>query len=399
MQVEAARAAALTAQIAEIGKAGRALDATALGVVDAVLAGDAPALQSALAAVRERRRDLLGAAPDSEALGALEALASLLAWALERVPTPADDDLLAEGTVAARFLAALAGRRAVGSAEIRERIGTDVTQVSRAGRRLLDAGLVVRTKVGRSVSWALSPRGRRALDESGAGPAVAGPPRRRGPIADDAPGAVAWWREVIRGAWAGDLPDTHEPTGDPERDRIVGAAMELHLSQGVLGTTWPDIARRAGVPTAAVGEHFPTLEDLVPECGGLSLRRLRVPPPGAAEATFAGQDLDARLHALVETLFDLYERGDLDLEVIRRYSDELPVLAHANEAVEESLDGLVVAALRPLEVDGGRVGVLRALAGPDVWRALRDDGGVDAADVAMVARALREALQPGSAAA
>ena len=39
--------------------------------------------------------------------------------------------------------------------------------------------------------------------------------------------------------------------------------MHLHLEQGIVATTWEDIARRADVATATVYRHYPTLDELV----------------------------------------------------------------------------------------------------------------------------------------
>ena len=106
----------------------------------------------------------------------------------------------------------------------------------------------------------------------------------------------------MRRAWVAPPGDEHEPSGDPERDRIVNAARRLHMRNGVLATTWPEIAEDAGMPVAAVSEHFPALEDLVPACGGLSWRHLRLPPPDVAGELFAGEELEERLRLLVERI-------------------------------------------------------------------------------------------------
>ena len=122
----------------------------------------------------------------------------------------------------------------------------------------------------------------------------------------------------MRRAWVAPPGDEHEPSGDPERDRIVNAARRLHMRNGVLATTWPEIAADAGVPVTAVSEHFPALEDLVSACGGLSWRLLRFPPPEVAADLFAGEELDERLRLLVDRIFDVYERAAPNLELLRR---------------------------------------------------------------------------------
>src|SRR3954447_14568558 len=225
-------------------------DALALGIVDAIVAGDGAALEEMLGELRARR--------PGDPSGATAALISTAQWALERLPSATESELVAQGTQAWRFLSALRDG-GQGSSELQVVLGVDETQVSRTGRRLLDAGLVARRKLGRRVSWDLSPRGRRARESA------AGSPRRRAVEPDDAGADVDWWREVIRNAWRAPGHDT----GDPVSDRILDSAYHLHNEQGILETTWQDIADAAGVPIAEVDSRYPTLEDLVPACGGL----------------------------------------------------------------------------------------------------------------------------------
>ena len=380
------RAAALRHHIAALGTDAvddGALDAIALGLVNAVLAGDVDAVRSALTALRPRRAAALG----SPAGGAAAAFAATSHWALERLPGEAD--AVAQGTLAWRFLAALRGG-AVGSAELRGVLGTDDTQVSRAGGRLLDAGLVLRRKAGRRVSWELSPRGRAALEPvAGAPAAVAeGPPRRpAGEPAAGRPGTdLAWWRDVLRSAWR--APGAAHTSGDPVRDTIVNAALHLHVTRGVLASSWELIAAHAGVPVSAVGERFPTVEDLVPACGGLAFSRMQLPPPDEAAGLFEGRGPHERLVMLASMLFDLYDRAAPGLETLRREGGSLAVLGHARDAMEESIDGLMLAALEPEQRAPETVRVVRALTDPPVWRALRAAGVNDSTAAEMIAGAL-----------
>src|SRR5437879_13807825 len=64
------------------------------------------------------------------------------------------------------------------------------------------------------------------------------------------------------------------------RRRIVDAATALHAEKGVLGATWPDIAKRADVALGTVYRHFPSLDQLVPACTSENAVRMR--PPGAS---------------------------------------------------------------------------------------------------------------------
>jgi len=291
--------------------------------------------------------------------------------------------MIEPGTLAWRFLSALTDKSPLSSVELRERLSTDETQVSRTGRRLREAGLADRRKVGRSVSWELTAVGRRALESP------QDPPRSGRAPAHDEAGGAAWWRDVMRRAWIAPPGTEHEPSGDPARDRIVDAAGYLHLNQGVLATTWPEIAERAGLSVAAVGERFATLEDLVPACGGLAWRHLRFPPPEAAAELFAGAELEERLRLLVERIFDVYERAARNLELLRREGPSLPVLAHARDTLEAALDALIVAAAG----DERAIPLARELAGLPVWRALREAGIEGAAAVDVVAGALTAACR------
>ena len=63
------------------------------------------------------------------------------------------------------------------------------------------------------------------------------------------------------------------------RRRIVDAAIALHGERGILGTSWPDIAKRADVALGTVYRYFPSLDQLVPACTSENAARVR--PPGA----------------------------------------------------------------------------------------------------------------------
>src|SRR5262245_55809084 len=170
------RANALVRRIARLEPEPARLDAVALGLVDAVLEADAETLGAALDALRDARAR---AGEEEQLLGWLDAAIGFAHWGLERVPSASG---VAGGTQAHDFLAALDGSPQVGSTELRRLLETDETQVSRTGRRLLDSGLVTRQKVGRQVFWQLSPRGRRALEQT---PEPA------------APGRDSFWLEAI----------------------------------------------------------------------------------------------------------------------------------------------------------------------------------------------------------
>ena len=61
------------------------------------------------------------------------------------------------------------------------------------------------------------------------------------------------------------------------RKRIVDATLELHGEQGIAATSWDDIAARAGVGVGTVYRHFPSLDELVPASGEITMQVLALP--------------------------------------------------------------------------------------------------------------------------
>src|SRR2546429_651788 len=87
-------------------------------------------------------------------------------WALERtVPPDLHDELLSSGH-ARRFLEAIVEDDDRSSRDLARGLDLDETEVSRQGRRLLQAGIVTKRRVGRENRWEPTPKGRQivALD-------------------------------------------------------------------------------------------------------------------------------------------------------------------------------------------------------------------------------------------
>jgi AcrR family transcriptional regulator/DNA-binding MarR family transcriptional regulator len=355
------RAGALVQRIPKLVEESDGFEAVALGLVDALLERDDRSLAAALDALRTARAR---ADRGQEAVvGWLDAAISIAHWGLERVPSAA----VTRGTQAYAFMSALADASQRGSTDLCLLLETHETQVSRTGRRLLEQGLVTRRKAGRHVFWQLTPRGRRALDEV---PAAQRPHDRE------------FWQAALRRGFdtaSGDQPGPRREA-DPTRERIIERTLELHNRQGIQATTWPQIAESAGVPVETVEMLFPTLDDLVRSCGQHFMEGLQVPPPDRAPAVFAGASSDSeRIRRLVQTLFGAYERGADGITAARRERADVPALGESMEALDTTFDSLVVEALRPTRPDNPSVASLRALTDVEVWRALRDQGGADAA--------------------
>jgi AcrR family transcriptional regulator len=159
------------------------------------------------------------------------------------------------------------------------------------------------------------------------------------------------------------------------RRRIVEAALALHAEQGILITSWEDIARRADVSPATVYRHFPSLDHIVRACGQRVHAVSRPPDAESAKRLFAGDErLAARLDRLVRELHAFYERGAPNIEAARREQHLLPQLA-ADVARQHAVrEALVREALRSEEPDEPTVQVASALSDFPVWKALIDRG-------------------------
>jgi AcrR family transcriptional regulator len=155
------------------------------------------------------------------------------------------------------------------------------------------------------------------------------------------------------------------------RRRIVQATMELHGEKGILATTMQDIAVRAGVALGTVYRHFPTLDELVPACGGLIVELN--PPPGP-DVFAALSRPEERYAALVSALFAYYSRGERQFEVAMADSLRLPVLARWVEEAVEGIATLVRIAMEPLLADDDTVRVAIAMSDFRTWKAMKDAG-------------------------
>jgi AcrR family transcriptional regulator len=176
------------------------------------------------------------------------------------------------------------------------------------------------------------------------------------------------------------------------RRRIIDATRELHTQQGIAATSWDDIAARAGVGVGTVYRHFPSLDELIPACGEISMQLVALPDPQSAISLFEGFDAPAeRIERLVREAFAIYERGAPELRAIRAEPDVHPHVAEAGGELEASLDALVAAAVEPSAIAPADRAVVRAMVDLGTWQALRDQGlgaaeAVDAVSQMLAAR-------------
>ena len=151
---------------------------------------------------------------------------------------------------------------------------------------------------------------------------------------------------------------TRRAATERTRRRILEATLELHTEQGILGTSWQDIARRADVAVGTVYRHFPSLRELVPACGELLFERTGPPSPDDAAAAIGDErDPMRRLERAATVIFGFYERAGrhIDSDVRER---ELPEVREWEEylratvtAFAQLLNGPGLAKLAPPSID------------------------------------------------
>ncbi len=153
------------------------------------------------------------------------------------------------------------------------------------------------------------------------------------------------------------------------RARIVDATVALHSEQGILATSYADIARRAGVGVGSVYHHFPVIDDLVQACGG---RIMEITQPPTREAFASIRSRSARVSRLVAELFGWYERYPQWRRALCD-ADKLEALARGAARRDDHVRDLVVTALGP-SADPASVATVRALVDFEVYRHLVEDG-------------------------
>jgi AcrR family transcriptional regulator len=177
------------------------------------------------------------------------------------------------------------------------------------------------------------------------------------------------------------------------RRRIVDATMELHHRQGILATSWEDIARRADVALATVYRHFPTIEDLVPACGALTMSVIRPPRGEDARALFAGmRSLPARIERLADEFAAFYARSGNTFPIVLRDVDKVRGLQQFLAEHRATIETYVREALRPTARPNKTpapplVRLLCALFDYPLYKSLVD-AGIAPADVARVLTSL-----------
>src|SRR5689334_6371880 len=158
-------------------------------------------------------------------------------------------------------------------------------------------------------------------------------------------------------------------TAEETRRRLVQAAFELHLEQGIAATTMKQIAERAGVGTGTVYHHFPTLDDTVTACGQMVMATN--PPP--SEAIFAGvPTMKERLARLARALFEYQDKIGFDM--VRPDRDRIAIVRKVVDDEQALRTELTRAALAPFAIDRDLIRIVAALLDIGVYRALQQTG-------------------------
>ena len=142
-----------------------------------------------------------------------------------------------------------------------------------------------------------------------------------------------------------------------------------------------------------VYRHFPSLDELIPACGEITMQVVALPDPATVPAFSAHATEPAeRIERLVREAFAIYERGAAALRAIRREGDVHPRVAQDRDDFEASLSALVDTALEPLGPTQHDRALARALVDLNTWEALRDQGLGPAESVAEISDMLARRL-------
>jgi AcrR family transcriptional regulator len=185
--------------------------------------------------------------------------------------------------------------------------------------------------------------------------------------------------------------NTRAAASEETRLRIVDATVQLHNEQGISGTSMQDIADRAEVALATVYRHFPTVDDLVPACGGRNLELNPPPTPAVFEDFESGEE---RVSALVAALHANYARGMRTYEVGFAEAVTMPVVARFMDEFSAYVGELVATAAAPYEAGETQLKLAAGLCNFRVWRALLHSGltsnEVDKAVTRLICHSLSE---------
>ena len=167
------------------------------------------------------------------------------------------------------------------------------------------------------------------------------------------------------------------------RRRITQATFELHGERGIAHTSMKDIAERADVGVGTVYHHFPTYNDAITACGGLTMATFPPPSPQVLD----GHEAWDRVRGMVATLMEYWSQAWFISEM-RSERHRFPALDAAATEFDRWHVGFVHAALAPLDLAPAHEPVVRALTDFGVWQVLHQSG----LDVHIASEAVTDAV-------
>ena len=154
------------------------------------------------------------------------------------------------------------------------------------------------------------------------------------------------------------------------RQKIVEAAIELHQTKGLAGTTMSDIADHAKVGRVTVYRHFPDEESLVSACSGQYFQRHPLPDPTSWRSI---RNATARLRQGLRETYAYHRETEAMISRVIADARDLPIMAPYHAHWQRAAD-ILAATWR---VTGQRKMLLRAALGLalsfDTWRTLVRD--------------------------
>lgn len=128
-------------------------------LIDASLLGDTESLHAGLEVLRSAHVRLRPVGPTARLEAMVAALAETARAGLDRARQTELAQTLDPDSWAARMLTTIDGQPGIISSMIAKELDADESQVSRSGRALVERGLAVKTRNGRSKGWRVTPRG------------------------------------------------------------------------------------------------------------------------------------------------------------------------------------------------------------------------------------------------
>jgi AcrR family transcriptional regulator len=154
------------------------------------------------------------------------------------------------------------------------------------------------------------------------------------------------------------------------RQKIVDAAIELHQTKGLAGTTMSDIADHAKVGRVTVYRHFPDEESLVGACSGQYFQRHPFPDPTSWRSI---QNATDRLRQGMRETYAYHRETEVMMRRVIADARDLPIITPYHAHWQRAAD-ILAAAWR---VTGQRKMLLHAALALalsfDTWRTLVRD--------------------------